>query len=322
MAALGRRPTAIIALLGVLVVVSLQTGAAVMFAGTLEPGWHDTLLPVAFLFAALFAGVAVVAVLAVVMRSVFPLGPLITARHLDLLALLLLALGLDQSLLLRGGVPDHAQLGGNRLRPRGAWPAFRGPHAWCHLGDHRLRAGAGAAVLAPAAAPLAGGRCSLVGVLVAAGMWADHFMVIVITLQQDFLPSAAHPYSDRSVGRWRPSSARPGCSCRCCCCCCASCPMISIHGNAPLAWPAARSARSAESEHRIAAGAALGRQRRVRHGDAAWSRRSSACVARSRPARRLLAGAGAEARRQRCACRPRRISARSPWPARCSAAAA
>lgn len=31
----------------------------------------------------------------------------------------------------------------------------------------------------------------LVGLLVSAGMYADHFKVIVITLQHDFLPSAA-----------------------------------------------------------------------------------------------------------------------------------
>ncbi len=30
-------------------------------------------------------------------------------------------------------------------------------------------------------------------------MWADHFMVIVVTLQHDFLPSAAHPYL---IGLW------------------------------------------------------------------------------------------------------------------------
>jgi len=70
-----------IALFGVLLVVSLQTGAAVMFAGTVEPGWHDALSPVTFLFGAIFSGVAMVAVLAVVLRSVFGLTPLITPRH-------------------------------------------------------------------------------------------------------------------------------------------------------------------------------------------------------------------------------------------------
>ena len=34
----------------------------------------------------------------------------------------------------------------------------------------------------------------LVGLLVAMGMFGDHFMVIVVTLQHDFLPSSAHAY--------------------------------------------------------------------------------------------------------------------------------
>ena len=38
-----------LALLGVLLVVSLQTGASVMFAGSVEPGWHDTMLRSTFL---------------------------------------------------------------------------------------------------------------------------------------------------------------------------------------------------------------------------------------------------------------------------------
>ena len=40
----------------------------------------------------------------------------------------------------------------------------------------------------------------LVGVLVAFGSWCDHFMLIVITLEHDFLPSAAHPYAIGVVG--------------------------------------------------------------------------------------------------------------------------
>jgi hypothetical protein len=38
-----------------------------------------------------------------------------------------------------------------------------------------------------------------IGLLVAAGIWAGHFMVIVGTLQQDFLPTAARPYH---IGVW------------------------------------------------------------------------------------------------------------------------
>ncbi len=187
-----------IGVFGVVLVVSLQTGAAVMFAGSVEPGWHDALLPVAFLFAALFAGVAVVAMLVVVMRAVFPLRDLVTPRHLNLLALLLLVLGWANvycyaaeflTTSLAGTEFDQAVLGRR----------FVGPHAWSTW-----------AILACALLPVqffwlgrlrrSAGVLFAVGLLVAFGMWADHFMVIVITLQHDFLPSAAHPYAIGLVG--------------------------------------------------------------------------------------------------------------------------
>jgi len=36
---------------------------------------------------------------------------------------------------------------------------------------------------------------ALVGLLTGVGMFGDHFMIIVVTLQHDFLPSMAHPYA-------------------------------------------------------------------------------------------------------------------------------
>ena len=182
----------IIALFGVILVMSLQTGAGVMFAGTVEPGWHDTLLPISLLFGSIFQGVAVVAVLAVALRAVFGLGQLVTPRHLDILGMLLLALGLVNlycyaaeflTTWLVGTSFDHAVLGRR----------FNGPHAWSTW-----------SVLGMALIPVqvfwipalrrSAVALVLVGLLVAAGSYADHFMVIVITLQHDFLPSAAQLY--------------------------------------------------------------------------------------------------------------------------------
>ena len=189
----------VIALLGVLVVVALQSGAAVMFAGTLEPGWHDTLEPVSFLCGALLAGVAVVAVLAVLMRWVFALQPLITARHLDILGRLLLGLtwlniycyAWDFFMTGLGGDAFEVAAMGRRVGG--------GIHAWAWW------AIVGCALL-PAqlffVPPLRRSPIILagIGMLIAFAMWADHFMVIVDTLQQDFLPSSFHPYSIHAWG--------------------------------------------------------------------------------------------------------------------------
>ncbi len=182
-----------VALLGVLVVVALQTGAAVMFAGSLEPGWHDTLQPVSFLVGAMLSGVAVVAVFAVLLRAVFGLQPLITGRHLDVLAKLLLGLTLiniycyAQSFFITG-------LTGNSFDTAALARRFGGLHPWawwtivgCALVSVQLFW-----VPALRRSPI---MLFGIGVLVAVGMWADHFMVIVDALQQDFLPSSFHPYS-------------------------------------------------------------------------------------------------------------------------------
>ena len=183
-----------IALLGVLVVIALQSGAAVMFAGTVLPGWHDTLEPVSFLAGALLAGVAVVAVLAVLMRWVFALQPLITPRHLDVLGRLLLGLTwlniycYAWDFFMTGLTGDAFQVAAMGRR------VGSGSHAWAWW------AIVGCALL-PAqlffVPPLRRSPVILAGLgaLIAFAMWADHFMVIVDALQQDFLPSSFHLYT-------------------------------------------------------------------------------------------------------------------------------
>jgi Ni/Fe-hydrogenase subunit HybB-like protein len=182
-----------LALLGVVLVLSLQTGAAVMFAGSVEPGWHDTLLPVAFVAAALFAGVALVAVAAVLVRVVFALEALVTARHLDVLGWMLLGLGLF-NLYCHAAEAFGTALGGDRYEMAVLARRFTGPHAsaaWAVILCSLLPVHV---FWVPALRRSAWALAS-VGLLVAFGTFADHFMVIVVTLQHDFLPSSVHPYA-------------------------------------------------------------------------------------------------------------------------------
>ena len=182
-----------IGLLGVLVVASLQAAAAVMFAGSVEPGWHDTLLPVTFLAAAILAGLGMVTALTVLLRAMFALQDVITARHLDLLARLLLGLGLV-SLYCNAQEIFTAALGHDPYQLAVLARRVAGPHAWSFWA---VLGGALLPVQLFWIAPLRRSpvMLCLIGVLVAAGTWADHFMVIVVTLQHDFLPSAAQSYS-------------------------------------------------------------------------------------------------------------------------------
>ena len=65
-----------------------------MYAGTVEPGWHDTLLPAFFIVNAAFSGLGMVAVVVAIVRYLYPVDTLITRQHLDVLGRLILAAGL------------------------------------------------------------------------------------------------------------------------------------------------------------------------------------------------------------------------------------
>lgn len=181
-----------VALLGVLLVISVQTGASVMLAGSLMPGWHSTLLPVSFLVNAVYSGVGVTAVIVMLIRLVYGLDALVTPRHLDVLGRLLLCLGCASAYcyaaeyfdtFLNGDVEGRAVLV-RRL-----------------TGDHALVSWTAilclvlpAQILWSARARTAPLAIAAVGLLVAIGAYADHVMVLVVTLTQDFLPSSRLPY--------------------------------------------------------------------------------------------------------------------------------
>ncbi len=188
----------IIGLLGVVVVVSLQTGAAVMFAGAPEPGWHDTLQPVEFLVVALFSGIAASTLVVVVVRSAFTLGGVITEAHLDRLGRLLLGVGLLDAYCVATEM-FATGTSGTAYAVASLAQRLHGPHAWAFWVMVL------AALLPVQLLWLKGARQSpplllLIAAAVCVGTWADHFMVIVVTLQHDFLPSS--DLATYTIGFW------------------------------------------------------------------------------------------------------------------------
>ena len=183
----------IVALLGVLLVVSVQTGASVMLAGSVMPGWHGTLMPVSFLVHAVLSGVGVTAALIMLVRGVYGLAALVTERHLDVLARLMLCLGCA-SAYCYGAEMFDTFLAGDAAGRAVLVRRMEGGHAlafWaavvCLTVPPQVFWSARAR-----RSPLA---LALVGLLVAAGAYADHMMILVVTLTQDFLPSSRLPYA-------------------------------------------------------------------------------------------------------------------------------
>ena len=89
----------IMALVAAPIVVSVTGIISLDLAVSIVPGFHFTIFPPYFVAGALFSGFSTVALLAVIMRSMFGLKALITRRHLDYLGrmMLLFALVVDYS---------------------------------------------------------------------------------------------------------------------------------------------------------------------------------------------------------------------------------
>jgi Ni/Fe-hydrogenase subunit HybB-like protein len=170
-----------VALLGALLVVVLQTGASVRLAASAPPGGRDALLPVTFLVDAVLSGVGVTATLVVLLRAIHGLGGLITRRHLDVLARMILVLGLAGLFCHVTEILTtllHGEAFAREVVARGAG----GDLAWifwtivaCGLLPVQVfwlpRARRSTLAIA------------LVGLLVAVGAYADHVMILIVTSQ-------------------------------------------------------------------------------------------------------------------------------------------
>jgi Ni/Fe-hydrogenase subunit HybB-like protein len=75
-------------------VVSVHTVVSLDFAGGIVPGWHSTIFPPYFVAGAIYSGFAMVMTLAIPLRKAFGLEDMITMRHLDNMAKVMLATGL------------------------------------------------------------------------------------------------------------------------------------------------------------------------------------------------------------------------------------
>lgn len=181
----------ILALLAILAAVLVQSGASVMYAGTLEPGWHDTLLPVTFLVGAVLSGIGIIAAVAGLRVALSPSARL-HVQDLQVLARALRATSLA-AIYCYAFTWFYVALSGDGFDRGLMQRQLTGPYAWAWWLI------VWAALLPPQLFWLPAIRRSpaavtAIGFLVAIGMWGDHVMTIVTTLHHDFLPSSAHTW--------------------------------------------------------------------------------------------------------------------------------
>ncbi|HZD31103.1 MAG TPA: NrfD/PsrC family molybdoenzyme membrane anchor subunit [Candidatus Angelobacter sp.] len=174
-------------------VLSVHTVVSFDFAVAIMPGWHTTIFPPYFVAGAIYSGFAMVLVLAIPIRKYYGLEGMITMRHLQNSAKIMLATGLIVAYgyafetfvaLYSGSTYERFMIHNRWFGPYAAfywalillnlvipqvlwWPKIRASTTW-----------------------LFG-----ISLVVLVGMWLERFVIIVTSLSRDYLPSSWGHYT-------------------------------------------------------------------------------------------------------------------------------
>ena len=169
-------------------VVSVHTVVSFDFAIAILPGWHTTIFPPYFVAGAIYSGFAMVLTLAIPIRTVYGLEDFITLRHLQNMAKVMLVTGL----IVAYGYMSEAFISwysADKFERFVLFNRVTGPYWWAYA----------ALILCNVAAPqvlwFRRVRTSplalfVVSLIINTGMWLERFIIIVTSLQRDFLPSS------------------------------------------------------------------------------------------------------------------------------------
>ena len=178
----------LLAALSTPLVVSVHTIVSLDFAAGIVPGWHATIFPPYFVAGAIYAGFAMVLTLAIPLRRIYGLQDFITMQHLNYMGRIVLATGL----VVAYGYTMEAFMAwysGNIFEQYMMINRFVGPYApmyWLLLLCN---------VVVPQALWFARVRASTVALMVVCmfvnvGMWLERYIIIVVSLSRDFMPSS------------------------------------------------------------------------------------------------------------------------------------
>jgi molybdopterin-containing oxidoreductase family membrane subunit len=169
-------------------VISVHTIVGLDFAIAILPGWHSTIFPPFFVAGAIFSGFSMVLTLIIPLRAVYKLQGLITDRHLDLMAKVMMATGW---IVIYGYFCEFftAWRGGDIFDRFMAVNRVTGPYAgyfWALMACN---------VVAPQLLWSRRLRHNIVVLFVVAlmvnvGMWLERFVIVITSLHRDFLPSS------------------------------------------------------------------------------------------------------------------------------------
>jgi molybdopterin-containing oxidoreductase family membrane subunit len=178
----------LLAALATPLVLSVHSIVSMDFAVSQLPGWHTTIFPPYFVAGAIFSGFAMVMTLMILAARAFKLEQIITRRHFDNMAKIMLltgsmvgyAYGMEFFIAWYSGNPYEHFVFVNRAA---------GPYAWAYWTMVTCN------VLSPQIFWLKAARrslvvCFIVSIFVNIGMWFERFVIVASSLHRDFLPSS------------------------------------------------------------------------------------------------------------------------------------
>jgi len=182
----------LLAALATPLVLSVHSVVSFDFAVSQVPGWHTTIFPPYFVAGAIFSGFAMVVTLAVPARQLFGLKNIITMRHLDNMNKIILVTScmvgyaylMEWFIAWYGQAPFEQYHFLNRLFG-GMWWA-----GWIMFICNAVVPHIFWFKWARQSIPV----MMIVCILVNVGMWFERFVIIVVGLSRDFLPSSWHAY--------------------------------------------------------------------------------------------------------------------------------
>lgn len=181
------------AALGVPLVVSIHSVVGLDYAGTLMPGWQETIFPPYFVVGAMFSGFAMVVTLTIPIRWGLGLEAIITRDHLDAMAKIMLFGGLVMTFSYSFEW-FNAWYSGNEVERSHVIAQFTGQYWWLYW---LMLACNG---LVPQLFWFRTCRRNLVvmfgaGVLINLGMWLERILINMNTLSHGYLPSTDASYA-------------------------------------------------------------------------------------------------------------------------------
>jgi Ni/Fe-hydrogenase subunit HybB-like protein len=174
-------------------VLSVHSVVSFDFSVSMLPGWHSTIFPPYFVAGAIYSGFAMVLNIVIPVRRLYRLETVITLRHLNNMANVMLATGLMVSYgylmeafmaWYSGDIFEQSMMANRAL----------GPYGWSFWALMLFN------VLIPQVLWSKRVRTNLVALFLVAlsvnlGMWLERFVIVITSLHRDFVPSSWGMYS-------------------------------------------------------------------------------------------------------------------------------